>query len=129
MKRTLFFSFLLVCLLAMVSFVSCGSDHDGDEGERPYKVSYTVITGGVKGFTTEQANVHMEVMNLLQDAVDEANGGKEVTLLSATAHDSRVMAACYSTQDKVEQEYLNFRGTLYVTNSATRKVIYTLTKQ
>jgi len=128
MKRTLFFFFPLLCLLSVEALLSCGSDHEDDEGIRAYQVSYTVTTGGVQGFTTEQANVHIEVMNLLQAAVNKANGGETVTLQDAKAHDSRVMAACYTTQDSVESYYTSFRGTLYVTNSATKKVIYTLKK-
>lgn len=128
MKKTLLSFLPLVCMVAF-TLVSCGSDHDDGDEDRIYEVSYTVTTGGVQGFTTDEANVHMEVMNMFQNAVDEANGGKTATLTSATAHDSRVMAACYTTQDKVETDYLNFRGTLYVTNSATRKTIYTITKR
>lgn len=124
--RYTFMTLALLC--AAFALGGCGSDHHDNDEDKIYQVSYTVTIGNTTGFSQKEYNTLLIVSKLYQDAVDEANGRETATLESQTAHDSRVMAACYTVQASVETEYTDFRGEIYVTNSSTKKILYTFKK-
>jgi len=124
MSKTRYTFMTLAALCAALVLGGCGSDHHEDNEDKIYHVSYTVTTGSTNGFSQEEYVTLMTVLTLYQEAVNEANGGETVTLENQTANDSRVMAACYTVQDNVERNYKNFRGEVYVTNSSTKKTLY-----
>lgn len=121
--RYTFMTLALLC--ASFALGGCGSDHHSNDEDKIYQVSYSVTIGNTSGFSAAEYSTLLTVSQLYQDAVDKANGGETATLTDQTAHDSRVMAACYTVQSNVETDYPDFRGEIYVTNSSTKKVLYT----